>query len=41
MWASRLLAHIRVDDLAAVSQRLEQITYIVNADREYLLRKEQ
>jgi DNA-binding MarR family transcriptional regulator len=39
-WAGRLLAHIRPDDLAAVSQGLEQITYIVNADREYLLRKE-
>jgi DNA-binding MarR family transcriptional regulator len=40
-WADRLLAHIRPDDLAAVSQGLEQITYIINADREYLLRKEQ
>jgi DNA-binding MarR family transcriptional regulator len=40
-WADRLLAHIRADDLAAVSRGLEQITYIINADREYLLRKEQ
>jgi DNA-binding MarR family transcriptional regulator len=40
VWAGRLLAHIRPDDLAAVSQGLEQITYIVNADREYVLRKE-
>ena len=40
-WADRLLVHIRADDLAAVSQGLEQITYIINADREYLLRKEQ
>ena len=40
IWADRLLAHIRPDDLAAVSQGLEQITYIINADREYLLRKE-
>lgn len=41
MWADRLLAHIRSDDLSTVSQRLEQITYIVNADREYLLRTEE
>lgn len=40
-WADRLLAHIRPGDLTAVSQGLEQITYIVNADRDYLLRKEQ
>ena len=40
-WADRLLAHIRAEDLAAVSRGLEQITYIVNADREYLLKKEQ
>lgn len=39
-WADRLLAHIRFDDLSTVSQGLEQITYIVNADREYLLRNE-
>jgi hypothetical protein len=36
-----VLAHIPADDLAAVSRGLEQITYIINADREYLLRKEQ
>lgn len=40
VWADRLLAHIRFDDLATVTQGLEQITYIVNADREYLLRNE-
>ncbi len=40
-WADRLLIHIRPEDLATVSRGLEQITYIVNADREYLLRKEQ
>jgi DNA-binding MarR family transcriptional regulator len=39
-WADRLLTHIRADDLAVVSQKLEQITYIVDADREYLLREE-
>lgn len=39
-WADRLLAHIRADDLAAVSRGLEQITYVIDADREYLLRKE-
>jgi DNA-binding MarR family transcriptional regulator len=38
-WADRLLTHVGADELAAVSQGLEQITYIVNADREYLLRK--
>jgi DNA-binding MarR family transcriptional regulator len=38
-WADRLLTHVGADDLEAVSQGLEQITYIVNADREYLLRK--
>lgn len=40
VWADRLLAHIRFDDLSKISQGLEQITYIVNADREYLLRTE-
>ncbi len=36
-WADRLLAQIPFADLSAVSQALEQITHIVNADREYLL----
>jgi DNA-binding MarR family transcriptional regulator len=38
-WADRLLTHVGADDLSAVSHGLEQITSIVNADREYLLRK--
>ena len=36
-WAARLLTRIRAEDLAAVSQGLEEITSIVDADCESLL----
>jgi DNA-binding MarR family transcriptional regulator len=39
-WAERLMAHIPEADLIALSQSLEHIRLIVQADLEYLRRKE-
>ena len=41
VWADRLVAHLPEGELVAVSEALEHIRFVVNADREYIERKDQ
>lgn len=41
VWVYRLLAHIPESELVAVSAALEHITFVVDADRDYIEREEQ